>query len=573
MSAEPVSSNPFRRKGPSISTSSFPGPGPVSTSIPTSTIFTSTSTSTSTSDSAHAAYQHLQTDPSLGTPNSIPEVIGPPKKATKKVRVQSPPPSSPSLRDSASTIGEDTFPIAHRPPISIPGDEADPFDTISPDVSDDEAITWPTKAPPNPFQKTLESMERPEREGSAVPVPSVASPGRASLDVEAFKRLLMTGNAGLGTSAPSPPALAPAAHHSLGDGYSSTDTSSISRQSIFEAIQEPQPESPRTSHEISEPDDYRRGLVSDSQSVTSGRKKPHPPSSRHGKLITVELRDDAPANTLNSPLPPTSTTRKDTNNSSLHSNPSQSDLNKPLPLAPNRASHESDRESIFDREAAGKIPESTSPFPPIKRKIPPAPPISRRHSHRIPDSNLARSNSVRLSPKVEERDNEIDAVSETGRPRSNSAKAPPPPPSRRPAVTQNSSHHSPLSSPSTVSLPAPPPARGTSRQSSSGRPVSVLSLDMTTNNKRASVAPPPPPRSRHGRSSLDAPSPGESRRLSGEQSRQSIDSNQHDPEVSSPPQAKGVEGLPGGHDILADLSALQREIDALRSQSEKERVT
>jgi hypothetical protein len=38
-------------------------------------------------------------------------------------------------------------------------------------------------------------------------------------------------------------------------------------------------------------------------------------------------------------------------------------------------------------------------------------------------------------------------------------------------------------------------------------------------------------------------------------------------------EAERAGSNPGGHDILADLSALQREIDALRTQSEKQKVT
>jgi hypothetical protein len=399
-----------------------------------------------------------------------------------------------------------------------------------------------------------------------LPSTSVSSPGRASLDVDAFKRLLMTGNAGLGLSTTSPPTQAQVAHHALGDGGSSTDASSISRQSIFEAIQEAHSESPRTSHEISEPDDDRRGLTGDFQSSISGRKKPPPPSSRHGKLIKVELRDEPPTNTVQSPSTPGSITSQNYFSSSpVHSNRSLTDLNKPLPPAPNRASHDSDRESIFDKESAGKTPEPPSPSSSIRRKTPPAPPLARRHSQLVSDSKLTRSNSGRLSPKVEEENVSIAAM-ESGRPRSDSGRAPPPPPSRRPA----SMRHPPLSSPSTVSLPAPPPTRGSSRHSSSGRPPSVISLDLSTSNsKRASVVPPPPPPHRHGQ---QAQSPGTSRRVSGEQ-RRSIDNARRGSESSSVSQVERIDSNPGGHDILADLSALQREIDALRNQSGNQRVT
>ena len=74
---------------------------------------------------------------------------------------------------------------------------------------------------------------------------------------------------------------------------------------------------------------------------------------------------------------------------------------------------------------------------------------------------------------------------------------------------------------------------------------------------------------------MDGQSPGASRRPSGEQGRRSTDSARRGSTASSLSQVERPESnqTAGGHDILADLSALQREIDALRSQSERERVT
>jgi hypothetical protein len=550
MSADQPSSNPFRRKGPSP---------------------TAPTENPSISTVNHIAYQ--QADPPQRS--SSLEQVEVPKKATKKVRVQSPPPPSPSIPDSSSTIGEDSHSISEKPPTPIPRDD-DPFDSTVSDTDEDEGIGKPTQAPANPFSKTLETMERPEREAAVIPPTNVASPGRASLDVEAFKRLLMTGSAGVGTSTPphGPPAQVT---HTLGDGGSSTDTSSLSRQSIFEAIQEAHAETPRTSHEISEPEDDRRVLTTDFTSSTPGRKKPPPPSSRHGKLIKVELRDDPPLApiTVQSPPTPGSITSQHYFSSSPRS---QTDLNKPLPPAPNRASHESERESVFDREAAGKTPQPPSPSSSVRKKNPPAPPLSRRHSQLVHDSKLSRSDSGRLSPKAEEKTSSMAASESSGRPHSDSARAPPPPPSRRPGSIRASSHNphnSPLTSPSATSLPPPPSTRGSSKHFASGRPLSVVSMETPTSNKRSSTMPPPPPPHRHGRGSMDGQSPGASRRPSGEQGRRSTESARRGSTTSSLSQAERTESnqAVGGHDILADLSALQREIDALRNQSEKERLT
>ncbi|KAK0114007.1 hypothetical protein ONS95_014250 [Cadophora gregata] len=543
MSADLPSSNPFRRKTPSTLPSAM-------SQHPTADIQIS------------SPYENIQSG-AVGI-----EQTALPKKIAKKVRVQSPPPpspSTPSIPDSSSTIGDDSYKTPGRPPSPPKPRADDPFDSVNSDTSEDEGSNKPTKAPANPFSKTLETMENPEREFPAAHPPNTAAAGRASMDVEAFKRLLMTGNAGLGTPPAQPSAPAHVAH-AVGDGGSSTDTSSISRQSIFEAVQEPLPESPRTSHEISEPEDDRR-LISEPSAAP--RKKPPPPSSRHGKLIKVELRDEGTPNALQSPPTPGSITSQNYFSSSPRS---QTDLNKPLPPAPPRASHESERESVFDKESAGKTPEPPSPSTSIRKKNPPAPPLSRRHSQMVSGLKLTRSNSARLSLKPEEELPRIP-LQENRRPSIDSVRAPPPPPSRRLGAARGTSHTT-LTSQSTASLPAPPPARGSSRSLSGGKPPSVLSLDLTSPNppnKRASVMAPPPPPPRHGRSSMDAQSPGNSQRPSGEYSRRSNESARRGSNFSSGQPEKATEPA-NKHDILADLSKLQREIDALR-QNETGRIT
>ncbi|TVY41525.1 hypothetical protein LSUB1_G003701 [Lachnellula subtilissima] len=559
MASDLPSSNPFRRKGHSAAAA------PPAPAAPENPSF------------EQISYKQVGSPPWSGPP-----AIDAPKKITKKVRVQSPPPPSPLRLDSASTTREERFPYSAsaKPPTPIPRD-VDPFYSIESDTSEDEASSGPSRVPANPFSKTLETMERPGglsgREIPTVPPTNVSSPGRASLDVEAFKRLLMTGNAGLGISTATPPTQAHVAQHALGDGGSSTDASSVSRQSIFEAIQETHAESPRTSHEISDPDDDRRGLATETQSLTSGRKKPPPPSSRHGKSINVELRDEPTASTVQPPSTPGSITSQNYFTlSPVNSNRSQTDLNKPLPPAPNRASHDSDQESVFDKEAAGRTPEPPSPSSSIRKKTPPAPPLARRHSQLVSDSKLTRSGSGRLSPRVEEDNVSIAGSEYSGRERSNSGKVPPPPPSRRPPSIRSSSQNLPVSSPSATSIPTPPPARGSSRHSMSGRPPSLSSLDLPTSNKRASVVPPPPPPHRHGwETPTQSQSPGALRRASGEKRRRSIDNARprRDSEASSVSQVEIIESNPGSDNILADLSTLQREIDALRSQSAGERVT
>ena len=427
----------------------------------------------------------------------------------------------------------------------------------------------------------------------------------------------MTGNSGVSTPTAQS---ASQAHvtHAFGDGGSSTDTSSLSRQSIFETIQEPHPESPRTSHEISEPDQERRDLIS-----TSGRKRPPPPVSHHGKMIKVELRDDtleglpAPQVREQPPTPGSYTTSQYLG--------SQTDLNKPLPPAPNRSSHDSERDSPFDKEAIGKIPEPPSPSSSIRRKLPPTPPLTRRHSQMKSDTKRSVSGG-RLSPKPEEEIPNISTVQVDSIPQTissmstvytaeqhsrlradsgGSTRTPPPPPSRRPGSIRKSSNplqmtSSPststiaLTSPSTVSLPPPPPPGRGSSYNNSRRPPSVHSMDISyspsSNNnatpinlhKRQSMPPPPPPPHRHGRTSFEGnngstPSATTSRRTSAEQPRRSVDSLRKGSGGSSSLQREiledddnvssvgvvGSSGLDEGEAGIVDASASAQRHDVL----------
>ncbi len=167
-------------------------------------------------------------------------------------------------------------------------------------------------------------------------------------------------------------------------------------------------------------------------------------------------------------------------------------------------------------------------------------------------------------------------------PPQSAAKVPPPPPSRRPASIRNSSQIDVMTlsgiSPQepqrprskSGSAPAPPPARMASTRHSS-RPPSVISMELTT--KRVSTAPPPPPPPRQRASSRNSTegsvlSAGSSRRTSSDYFRKSFDSTKE--EALAPQTENGglVQEGSGANNILADLNALQREVDALRGQYE-----
>ncbi|KAI3318935.1 hypothetical protein HD806DRAFT_510415 [Xylariaceae sp. AK1471] len=579
-----------------------------------------------------------------------------PKKIVKKVRVQSPPPSSP----------EDAVPVTRFPAVEQLDDDDDDDSVSESSKSDDQADPFnagpvdadgtPTSEPPlppippNPFARTLQDIEGRGQAHDAISTATSTSKG--SLDVSSFKRLLLTGYMNL----PAPPRIASnsagntsgIAHHpapTLPDGASNTDASSVSRQSILDALQE----TPRTSHEISEAEESgeRKGVLPSSPlaTVTSAaarKKPPPPPSSRHGKHIKIELgadsnsRDMKPAASSKSPdlpsplvAPPRKTSSELT--TPLHSPQATTDVNKPLPAPPLRASADEDVDSPFDREAAGKVPEAfadlqTNPRPPTpppttrsrsesqtstqSRK--PAAPPPRRHgrsdSSRVPSVHSINADEDPPRSSIESSRSRADSL----RINVNSEKAshaPIPPPPRRPTHTRQGSSYAspnqvgfspamspglsergtlgsgfiPIASPGIqsrnqnglsiatagpdgslkLSPPPPPPTR----KQSTRRPPSIRSMESSNGpipvrrvsrekDGGAAPPPPPPPRARGiSRPNLDPPVLGEQGTRKGSMDTISAGNSS----TTSTPVGGGKEGK----DILADLDALQREVDAL----------
>ncbi|CAK7213950.1 hypothetical protein SCUCBS95973_001974 [Sporothrix curviconia] len=324
------------------------------------------------------------------------------RKPVKKVRVQSPPPSlpsSPSSVDSVDAEFEARFPsdvsgatgtggalgtspsfdyaargglLDDRPVRSYADYSSESDDSASDDDGGDEseqrrasgassATAMPfhtfaqqqsqasAPAPPNPFQKTLGDLE-PEQKTSGEPASETAatsSAAKAPMDVDAFRRLLMTGQG------PAPPPV----RSSAADAGSITDASTTSKHSVFESAPAAQEPTPRTSHEVSENDDDRGGLIHGAPPASAPaqrqtlRKKPPPPSSRHGKLIKAQPKEKEAKLTADA--------ASEDAVASLPSPPASSDINKPLPPPPTRRTTNDDDtlDSIFDREAAGKLPD------------------------------------------------------------------------------------------------------------------------------------------------------------------------------------------------------------------------
>ncbi|CAK7210245.1 hypothetical protein SBRCBS47491_000711 [Sporothrix bragantina] len=494
-------------------------------------------------------------------------------KPVKKVRVQSPPPSlpsSPSSVDSADADFEARFPsdvsgaagagggapgaspsfdyaargglLDDRPVRNYADYSSESDDSVSDDDDDSAnrrseiagassatATSFPTfaqqqpqssvPAPPNPFQKTLGDLEPEQKSlGEETTEPAAtASAGKAPMDVDAFRRLLMTGQG------PAPPP----ARASTADAGSVTDASSTSKHSVFEAPPAAQEATPRTSHEISENDDDRSGLAhgalpAPAQRQTQ-RKKPPPPSSRHGKLIKAQPNEKE----AKEAKPTKEAAGNDEIASSLPSPPpASSDVNKPLPPPPARRTTDDDNtlDSIFDRDAAGKLPDGDvdnerdldlrmdppiSPPPPApaavssssssshpKRPTPAPPPPRQPHNRTESRSNP----QDRPAPHVllsGEGSTDARDRSPVGSPRSSFDSAP----SRsrsssliKAATTANATGPPPANTNTNTNVPAPPPPRRVNHASrpstaTAGATPSSSSPPALPDSERA----PPPP--------------------------------------------------------------------------------
>ncbi|CAK7270012.1 hypothetical protein SEPCBS119000_003866 [Sporothrix epigloea] len=471
-------------------------------------------------------------------------------KPIKKVRVQSPPPSLPSSVDSADADFLARFPanvensggaggatgisstfdyaargglLDDRPIQNYADDSSESEDSVSDDADSNDQQTSPNSgsspatttplqfpapqqtqasipAPPNPFQKTSDELEQHpqtlgEKSNSLEPTATTPT-AKATMDVDAFRRLLLTGQG------PVPIA----ARLSAADSESTTEPSSASRHSYSKVTAAAQEATPRTSHEISENDDDRSGpvhgalpAVTTSQRLAS-RKKPPPPSSRHGKLIEAQPKKKGPESANEAKFKD-----EDVPSPSLPA----SDFDKPLPRPPlyQRAEDDTTVDNNLDREAVGKLPESnfdsnrdpvsqidsvpvSDPAPSLQsppstiqtpsssshpKKPTPAPP-PRRQAHNRPDS---RSNPQdRHTPHAvvsEANRTGLRDRSPVGSPRSSFDSTAPR--SRSPSlikVAANVAASAPTAA--SVNIPAPPPPRRinhVSRPTTNVAPIAV----------------------------------------------------------------------------------------------------
>ncbi|KAL9122493.1 MAG: hypothetical protein Q9187_000950 [Circinaria calcarea] len=426
--------------------------------------------------------------------------------------------------------------------------------------------------PSNPFSRASQLVEQTPRtsatneqsvRGPIASMTSSTSVNRVPLDVDAFKRLLLTGDKDSTTnSAPPTPSTHgfPLHGNQHGDSSSNTDSSSLSRQSILGSQTDLHLETPRTSHEIS-PSDEDHQYQFQSRSPKSDRFLPPIPRSRNGNVLKGTLPQMVafaePASYTNQYefAPPTSPMPK-----SLRS---PTDLNKPLPPPPTSHSPDSpaDTPGAINQNPAETLSEPPNVSAPRVRVAPP-PPLSRRLSQlrsQYPSNNPGTSTSI-----TEESVTELVPPAVTAKPPA------PLPPRRRGADRSQSLLETRLPSEleadigkssikSQSSRPPPPPRRTPS--SSSAR----LPRRISPNMSNPSPLPPPPPPRRRGSSG----SSFSSRRVSGEVNHADVEGHYHASTSAHSSITPDIIETKNEKDVLADLTALQREVDALRGKYER----
>lgn len=460
------------------------------------------------------------------------------QKPVKKVRVLTPPPRSPDspewpevepmYRTGAGLVPP---PVDYDPFGGSATDESDRDSTATPPYQRPAASGFaaappaPGGPPGNPFSRTLQDIEdtsnkeeldlQQREEGEVL---KAANAGTPALNVDAFKRLLLTGNSGL-----------------QGSQQSADDQGLASVNAEANKIVAAPDSAPEDSQANGDKGSPQQDQHVASPSASNKDKKlapPPPPSSRHGKTIKGEQP-------------------KPTQPESEHQH---------VPLETKPTSH---IPSVDGIESASDEDSSTDSSPPeaatpsSAKKPAPAPPPRRGHAR-----SDARSNLSPLRP-VDDESESRSSMDSTHRqdgggvggekPR---AQIPAPPPPRRPhAAPKQSNSAGPTPSVSSSSIPqrkqaetavspksgsklgkSPAPPRPPARNPSLAR--RPLGAGGATLERRDSMPPPPPP------------PPPRHRGSSSPTRKASADRPDDD-------SSKGA-------DILADLDALRREVEALR---------
>ena len=433
-----------------------------------------------------------------------------------------------------------------------------------------------TKAvPANPFAKTLaslnaESQPSPESQNREQrPLEMEPKAAKSHYDVDDFKRLLLKGEKNIASSMGAiPPTVSFQGQHGMGDSSSATDTSSVSRQSIFEPISNVLQESPRTSYESLPADDEREQLAGSLPS-TLMKTKPAVPRSRHGKLVKpaspqVVSFEDPTLSLPESAISPANPTPE------LSMMPNNGSKSLPSALDSTQSSAATSPDAEIYRKFSYSTPPETQGSPNPQKRNAPAPPLSRRHSLR-PKSFVA---SERSTPISEE--DSLDSFPLSQSPPNTASKFPPTPPPRRTGQARGESPSSVSMTISALAIRTQPNDDDASIESTKSRPptppnrspsLSAIKRQSTQPfTSSPSMAPPPPPRRRGSSASSFNYNPS---RLSGNYSTMATERIRSDSNaslISQLPMSSPIHSNAEGRDVMADLSALQREVDELRGK-------
>lgn len=276
---------------------------------------------------------------------------------------------------------------------------------------------------------------------------------RQSLDVEAFKRLLLTGESGTASTSTGKQGT-----YVLNDSSSGTDATSISQQSATDSLGRATDDTPRSSHEQDR--SSHNSALPGPDSLDQNAKVPPPaPAPRRGKSIKMK------------------TTAPDVQPQiSIETASAEEDKGSKKPPTPPLARRHSQQPQYAKNEEVITTPSDTSsPVEPWRssQKAPPPPPVRRQHSvaQRRPSQDLA--------PTIEEPESGSNLQVHSRRSSSDRPDRPPPPPSRNSSASIKRQSLGLMNPPP---LPPPRKGRGSSRSSiDSFRPSLSSVLGENTN--------------------------------------------------------------------------------------------
>lgn len=508
----------------------------------------------------------IQTPPPLSPDPVSPEEGNPLiRRVSNEEHTGSPPPQSPV--DGASATGSGQL----EPSGKRLGEDVVPQDAevINNTRRNSESASIPSSSTTsivNPFQKTLATLEPRDRglASDAEQKSSVSGADKTSsrhgagpLDVNGFAKMLMTGKGPLPSTHPQSAADLRSRTSNATPGDSrSTETSSMPRQTTTKQNSEVTVSSSDTSSDDGSPEQTSSRAYLE-QAANTKPSKPPLPKHRHGKVVddrrpaTVSFDDFE-----STPAEEPDRTTGMIDQSSLPRRQSPSPMSRPIVSR-----------SASSSEILQKIPSEGGLE---TRRAPPPAPLSRRTTGPHPSKATERPHSQSPLPSP-------GLSNPTSQHQGKATKAPPPPPARRGTnrnslpPDQMSSSDVTLMNSETTSLADEygPIDSTTARKSLNAMPGSSRSSSFS---ERSSAPPPPPPRRGRvsSKSSMDAPphtrSPNDSRRISGEYNRPgSTEIPQRVSSLSQVSENDHDSGQPNNN-VLADLSALQAEVEALRYQ-------